>query len=240
MTVQVRAFVLGVFGLGMLVSPLSQALSPTEILQKADKIRNPADSYRMKIQVRTGDDVSEFEVFLKGNDKTVIVTKLPARDRGRNMLMLDRDFYVYIPNLKRSVRLSLAQKLTGEVSNGDIARTRWAGDYAAVLEKAAVPAENQLLLTGNKANLTYQKIRAWLDKKNNRPLRAEYLSVDGKTVLKKAEFKGYKTFEGVERPSLIEIQDVSKSAKSLMEIVEMKSVEQNDSLFTERSLETLK
>ena len=43
--------------------------------------------------------------------------------------------WVFIPNLKRSVRVGLSQKLTGQAANGDISRMRWSGDYTPKLLK---------------------------------------------------------------------------------------------------------
>lgn len=243
-------------------SPSGEAL-----LQKADKIRNPGDSFKMRLEVKAEDKSTEFEVFLKGTDKTLIVTKSPAVDRGRNMLMLDRDFYAFIPNLKRSMRLSLAQKMTGQVANGDIARTRWSGDYDAQIEaspdnkgnnnnkdkdnnngknsktaaatsiaKAATRSETQLLLDANKQNLTYQKIRLWLETASARPLRAEFLSVDGKTTLKRAYFEDYRVIAGQMRPGRMRIEDTG-GKQSTITIKDMESSEIPDSTFTTTNLE---
>src|ERR1700692_2385353 len=106
----------------LLVQSVWAAGSPEDWVKKADDIRNPSESYEMKMKVVSPENTSIYQVYLKGQDKTLIVTKEPVRDKGRNMLMLDRDFYAYIPNLKRSMRLSLAQKLSGQVANGDISR----------------------------------------------------------------------------------------------------------------------
>ncbi|AHI06819.1 hypothetical protein BDW_11595 [Bdellovibrio bacteriovorus W] len=209
-----------------------------ELLKKADAIRNPSESYEMKIKVEGGESSSVFQVFLKGQEKTLIVTKEPARDRGRNMLMLDRDFNAYVPNLKRSMRLSLAQKLSGQVANGDISRTRWYGDYEAKKE-AEKGDEIQLFLEGNKKNLTYAAIRLWLKKSNSRPVRAEYLALNGKTVLKKAYFEDYKKIAGAERPSTIRIEDTGKQT-SYIRILEMTPKNFSDSFFTVRNMESLK
>ena len=149
--------------LSVFASIESRAFDAEGLLQRADAYRNPAQSFKMTIDVKTPDSDSKFEVFLKGTAKTLIVTKAPPRDRGRNMLMLDRDFYSYVPNLKRSVRLSLAQKFSGQVANGDIARTRWYGDYKPVIA-AQEGAATVLNLDGEKTNLTYQKIRLWVEK----------------------------------------------------------------------------
>lgn len=209
-----------------------------ELLKKADAIRNPSESYEMKIKVENGESSSVFQVFLKGQEKTLIVTKEPARDRGRNMLMLDRDFNAYVPNLKRSMRLSLAQKLSGQVANGDISRTRWYGDYEAKKESEKGD-EIQLFLEGNKKNLTYAAIRLWLKKSNSRPVRAEYLALNGKTVLKKAYFEDYKKISGAERPSTIRIEDAGKQT-SYIRILDMTPKNLPDSFFTVRNMESLK
>jgi len=217
---------------------LQAATNPDALLKKADEIRNPAQSYVMNVEVEGDGDSTEFEVYLKGQDKTIIVTKSPARDRGRNMLMLDRDFQAYIPNLKRSMRLSLAQKLSGQVANGDISRTRWYGDYTPTLEKETAE-EAQLLLKANKENLTYAWIRLWINKKNNRPLRTEYLGLNGKTLLKKAYFENYKEMAGDHRPSLIRIEDTNAKT-SRVKILSMTTKSFEDSFFSVRNMESLR
>lgn len=209
-----------------------------EFLRRVDDVRNPAESYKMTIEVKSSESESTLEVFMKGQEKTVVVTKEPSRDRGRNMLMLDRDFYAYVPNLKRSVRLSLAQKLSGQVANGDITRTRWYGDYGVkVAGKKGGTVE--LLLDGAKDNLTYQKIRLWVETKSAHPLRAEYLSLDGKTVLKRATFEAYKKAAGRPRPTLIRIKDAT-GAESTIRILSMKATDLEDSFFTEHNMESLR
>lgn len=212
--------------------------NPSEWLKKADSIRNPSQSYEMKIKVETSENESVFQVHLQGQDKTLIVTKEPARDQGRNMLMLDRDFHAYVPNLKRSMRLSLAQKLSGQVANGDISRTRWYGDYDATKE-ADSANEVQLLLKGNKENLTYAFVRLWLKKGSFEPLRAEYLGLNGKTVLKKASFEDYKSLAGAVRPTTLKIEDTNKHV-SYIRILSMTKKEYSDSFFTVRNMESMK
>lgn len=212
--------------------------NPNEWVKKADNIRNPADSFEMQIKVETSENTSVFQVYLQGQDKTLIVTKEPARDKGRNMLMLDRDFNAYVPNLKRSMRLSLAQKLSGQVANGDISRTRWYGDYEATLENET-KEEVQLLLKGTKDNLTYAWIRLWLKKGNFQPERAEYLGLNGKTVLKRAFFEDYKNIAGAVRPTTLRIEDTNKQV-SHIRILKMGKKDYPSSFFTVRNMESMK
>lgn len=211
---------------------------PESWIQIADQVRNPSQSYEMKIKVEDADTRSILQVFLKGQDKTLIVTKEPASDQGRNMLMLDRDFHAYVPNLKRTMRLSLAQKLSGQVANGDISRTRWYGDYSVQLEKET-ETEHQLLLKAKKENLTYSWIRLWLKKTNHYPIRAEFLNLTGKKILKKASFENYKQIAGAERPTTMRIVDTDGKT-SFIRILSMQSKAIPDSFFTTRNMESLK
>lgn len=212
--------------------------SADRLLKMADDVRNPSETFKMTIAVRTSSTDQTFDVFLKGKEKTLVVVKSPAKDRGRNMLMLDRDFHAYIPNLKKSIRLSLAQKMSGEVSNGDIARTRWHGDYTATLEKEE-DKEAVLFLEGNKPMLTYQKIRLWVDKQNARPSRAEFLGLDGKTVLKRARYTEYKQIAGSLRPTSLVIEDVTGKS-STISILDMEKADFADSVFTLQNLEKVR
>ncbi len=222
------------------MAPVVKAASPAELLVKAaDDIRNPSEAFEMNIKVEDSEgNNSAFSVFLKGKEQTLIVTKEPSRDRGRNMLMLDRDFNVYVPNLKRSMRLSLSQKLSGQVSNGDIARTRWYGDYD-VKEEGSDAKEIRLFLKAKRDNLTYAAIRLWVDKATKRPVRTEYLGSNGTTVLKKAYFESYKTMEGAMRPSVLRIEDTAGKTSRII-INEMKKKSFEDSFFSIRNMETLR
>lgn len=210
----------------------------SEYLKRADSIRNPGQQYQMGVLIKTPDSETKLKVYLNGTDKTLIVTQSPANDIGRNMLMLDRDFYAYIPTLKRSVRLSLAQKLSGQIANGDIARTRWYGDYK-IISSGVKGKEIELLLEGNKPNLTYQKIRLWLQSDTAKPLRANYLNINGTKVIKSATFEKYKILAGAERPSVIRIKDPSGKF-STMTILSMEVSEFPDNFFTEKNIERMR
>jgi outer membrane lipoprotein-sorting protein len=213
----------------------SSSIDAEKLLARADQVRNPAESYVMRVQVKTDSSDQEFEVSLKGQDKTLIVAKKPANDVGRNMLMLDRQIFAYIPNLKRTTALSLQYKLSGQVANGDIARTRWSGDYTPALE--SMDGELAVMfLKGAKPNLTYQNLRLWVNVKNAHPDRAEFLGLDGKTLLKRARYTDYKSLAGALRPTRLEIQDPAGKT-STISILNMQAREFSDSLFAESNLE---
>lgn len=213
--------------------------SPDDILKKADAIRNPSDSYYLDVQVdstETPNEPHQFHVAIQGNDKTRIETLHPQRDRGRNMLMLGENMWVFVPNLKREVRVSLNQKLTGQAANGDISRMRWSGDYTPTIV-GQNDKEWELMLVANKKGLTYDRVRAWVEKGSYRPLRAEYLTGAGK-LLKKATFQGYKEIAGGTRPTEILIQDaVQQGNSSTIRIRDMRVRNFPASIFNKNELD---
>jgi len=212
-----------VFTPGAVPVVAADELSAAEILRRADEVRNPGESYFLRVQVESSDrpgEPAEFEVSLLGNSKTLVRTLKPTRDRGRNLLMLNTQMWAYVPNLKRAVRVSLGQKLVGQAANGDISRQRWSGDYDAAIEKQDDKSWT-LLLTGNKEGLTYAKVRVVVAKGTFHPLYAEYLTVAG-NPLKKAQFTGYRDMLGKQRPTEIRIQDaVRPDDRSVIKVLEM-------------------
>ncbi len=218
-------------------SALAAEVDVDEILKKADNIRNPAESFFMRVEVAdTGADArSVFEVSTGGHDKTFIRTLEPARDKWHNLLMLGDDMWAYIPNMKRSVRVSMNQKLSGQSANGDISRMRWYGDYSAKMEKQT-DKEWILALSASRKGLTYDRILAKVDKATGRPVSAEYQTMAGK-ALKRATFGGYKMDAGAVRPHEILIQDAIRSKEvSTIRILQMQVKNFSASTFSQAAL----
>jgi len=217
--------------------PEKQSLSAEDVLRKADEVRCPSESYFMEVDVisKGQDDVVKLEVFTKGRDKTRVNTIAPARDKGRSMVMVNEDMWAYVPNLKRTVRVALNQKLTGQAANGDVSRMRWWGDYTAVFESQ----DNKnwvLMLTASKKGLTYEKLRVWVEKNTFRPVKAEYLSLAG-MILKNAQFSAYKQIAGAVRPTEILIQDAkNQDESSVIRILKLEPKESSDAMFNQNSL----
>lgn len=224
---------------GLMISAQAYAgESAASIIEKVDEIRNPAESFFMKTEIRdNGSDTRYvYDVSLSGNTKTLVKTVEPAREQGRNYLMIDQDMWAFLPNLGRAVRISLSQKLTGQAANGDISRMRWSGDYTAQIEKET-PKEWTLFLTANKKGLTYDKVRVWVEKSNFHPTHAEYLAPSGK-VLKKAVYQGYKMIAGKIRPTQMIIQDANRpSDQSTITTIAMTPKTFPSSLFNPKSME---
>lgn len=202
------------------------ALNPDEMLRKADAFRSPEGGFEMKVRVEeSSGDKSAFDVYIEGRDHSIIVTREPKRDLGRNMLMIDRDMWMFMPSINRSVRIALRQRLVGQVAQGDIARMKWTGDYKVSLvsnQPQPIEGENayELNMKANKDGLTYDAIRLFVGAKDYRPLKALYMTPDEKKILKTAKFADYGPLGGTTRPRRITISDGVRSSESSVLILE--------------------
>ena len=100
------------------------------ILDQADQIRFPNEGFQVDVSITTrtngqNGDSWKYRILSKGNENTVVMVTEPASERGQIMLMKDRDLWVFIPKVSQPVRLSLSQRLTGQVANGDLARANF-------------------------------------------------------------------------------------------------------------------
>lgn len=158
-----------------------------EILRQSDLSRNGWESYRINTSIKNYvdeelKDEGSFEVSMKGSDKT-LVKFLNADVRGQYLLMLDDAMWIYMPNTRKPIRITPLQRLMGNASNGDVARTRYADDYAATLKREeAIDGVScfMLELTAKREGATYQRIEYWVAKENLRPKKAEIYLTSGK------------------------------------------------------------
>ena len=250
-----RFFILltGICFASIIAFPSSEAEAKSDelarqIVEKADRIRFPKDGFQVDIRITTlseGRDpkVRKYRIISKGNDKTLVMTTSPAIDRGQIMLMRDRDLWVFMPNISRSIRLPLSQKLTGQVANGDLARANFSGDYNPNLlrtEKVKGEAYYVLELTAARSGVTYRRVLYWVAKRDYRPYKAEFYSVSGRR-LKSAYYQEFKKMGGAIRPTRLVLYDsVRKGEQSVMDYWNMKLRKFSDKVFTKQYLKKLR
>ena len=158
-----------------------------EILHQSDQSRNGWESYTNITNIKNYvdeelKDEGSFEVSMKGADKT-LVKFLNADVKGQYLLMLDDAMWIYMPNTRKPIRITPLQRLMGNASNGDVARTRYADDYSATLKREEVidgVSCFMLELTAKREAATYQRIEYWISKENLRPKKAEIYLTSGK------------------------------------------------------------
>lgn len=217
------------------------------ILQRADEIRFPSTGFEVAVRIRSIEaggtpEVREFKVLSKGNENTIVLTTAPAAERGQILLMKARDLWLFVPNVSQPVRLSLSQRLTGVVSNGDIARANFSGDYTPKVvgsETIDGQAYHVLELTAIDRSVTYQKVKYWVKQAGNAPLKAEFYSLSGR-LLKTCSYEDYKQLGGKVRPTkLVMVDALKEDTRSFMDYEDMKSRDLPDKVFTKEYLKKL-
>jgi outer membrane lipoprotein-sorting protein len=187
------------------------------VVEKADLVRFPQDGFEATVTIETTSGgapsgTRKYNVLSKGNENTVVMVTEPAAERGQIMLMKGRDLWVFLPNVSQPVRLSLSQRLTGQVANGDLARANFAGDYSARMLRTEVfegEPTYVLELTANDRSVTYHRVLYWVRKSNAWPQKAEFYSVSGR-LLKTATYAEFKRLAGRTRPTRLVMQDALK------------------------------
>jgi hypothetical protein len=217
------------------------------VVEKADRIRFPQSGYQVDVRITTAaqgrePEVREYEILSKGNDRTIVRTLAPASDKGQVLLMRDRDLWVFMPNISQPIRLSAAQKLTGQVANGDLARANLSGDYTpAVIKTDVIDGENYyvLELKAVDRSVTYDKVLYWVNKNNNRPYRAEFYALSGR-LLKTCRYLNYKETAGAFRPTRLIMEDaLIEGAKSTLDYADLRVKDLPDKMFAKDYMKKL-
>jgi hypothetical protein len=219
------------------------AQDATSILEKADTIRFPREAFQVEVSIKSmtasGEEYRKFRILSKGNENTIIQTIEPASERGQILLMKARDLWVFLPTVSQPVRLSLAQRLTGQVANGDLARANFSGDYTPnVLRTEKIDGiEHQVLeLTAVDRGVTYSRVLFWVRSSNGAPHKAEFYSLSDK-LLKTCIYDEYKMLGGKMRPTRLIMQDALKQGEqSVLEYGSMQLRELPDKIFTKEYL----
>jgi len=170
--------------------PLAEAL-----LRDADRARGGvATGITWTATVESNEDgrvtTRSFLVKARGDD-ALVESLAPARNKGEILLFNDRIIWFLKPGLRRPVSISARQRLSGDASNGDIASTNYARDYAGIIageDTVNGEATYRLDLKARAKNVTYDRIRYWVSKRQHLGLKAEFLTVGG-DLFKAAEFE---------------------------------------------------
>lgn len=217
------------------------------LVTRADQIRFPAEGFQVDVSIVTAQqdgsqDKHVYRVLSKGNENTVVMVMEPAIERGQILLMKGRDLWVFMPDVSQPVRISLAQRLTGQVANGDLARANFSGDYHPTLLRNevvnGVPC-HVLELTAVDRSVTYQRVLYWVEQKSGAPLKAEFYSLS-KRLLKKARYENFQDMAGALRPTRMVMEDALRGGEqSVLDYSAMKLRNLPDKVFTKDYLKKL-
>jgi hypothetical protein len=170
------------------------ALSPTEMLKKADEARGNAKGVQWQIDIQSVERGREQQRTIRVSARSfnsLAEFLSPPNVKGQKLLMLDRNMWFAKPGLSKPVPISPRQKLLGGASNGDIASTNYAGDYQIVKTSPdSINGEKCVLfdLKASDNRATYDRILYWISVDRLVGVKAEFYTVSGK-MFKTAVFQ---------------------------------------------------
>jgi hypothetical protein len=234
---------LSIFFLLLISTKTFSEVDANDIVFKADQKRglgNISHSFKVTITNSSDTKVEVYHVSFKDLNSSLVDQLEPERAKGRKILLKEYDMWLFTPNIKKPVRISMDQKLTGEVANGDIASTNYANDYSAKIlatEKKDNKEVYRLELLAKNKKVTYGRIEYIVEKKDSTPIEATFFALSGKP-LKRAEFKDFKMIKGLSRSTKMIIQDYLKKDKTSTMVFSDHTPEKfEDSLFNKDRLE---
>ena len=187
--------------------------SADELLKKYDSVMGP-ENFSATIDMTAHRDDGTTRTYRmttlkKGADKFRATFAEPAAVRGQEMLRQGDNLWVYMPNLKRAVRLANRDSFQGgDFNNADVLRVNYEVDYSGALVPDPGRADAWLLeLHAKSKDAAYDKIKLWLRKSDSLPIRGEYYTASGK-MLRMAEFSDFKVFSGLTRPGKVVMKNM--------------------------------
>jgi outer membrane lipoprotein-sorting protein len=222
-----------------LIAATASAQDATSILARSDAYRNPLSSFSIDVELTSFEKAkstsSRFRVYGKGSERSVVEFLAPAADKGKYLLMLRDAMWIYLPSASRPIRISPLQRLMGQASNGDVARTSFSVDYNA--SGVTEDGSNWVVaLDAKDPSLSYKRVLLWIDRTSYEPQRADFYVASGK-LLKRAHYRQMGTMSGRRTITEIEIEDLLRAGnRTVMRYSNLVARENPDGMFSRDGL----
>lgn len=201
---------------------LDAALDAKALLKRYDEVMSPPAFEADSRMIAHRDDGStrayKMRIQKSGTDKLRSRFLEPASAKGQEMLRNGENLWLYMPNLKRAVRVaSRDQFMGGDFNNADVLRVHYEADYTATLGKSDKPDEALLELKAKGPQVAYDAIKLWMNvakgTKEAQPIRAEFYAASGK-LLRSARYEDVKVLgDGWARPTKIVMKNELQPAR---------------------------
>lgn len=228
-----------------------------EIIRLADEVRSPNRPFRYTVTVleyKEGVaepvnkqilDVSmrfmKPENGVEADARSLARFVYPPRDKGKVMFSDWYQLWFYTPELRRPVPISPAQRLIGQISNGDVIVTNFEYAYDSTLEGEEPCGDKtcyRLSLVRKTDAVTYPRVKYLVEKDNGyRPYAASYYSLDNK-LLKSVRYQNYQLVLGKFRPTEIIVQNARyDKGHSVMKYSDIRLESLPEFYFTKESIQ---
>jgi outer membrane lipoprotein-sorting protein len=171
------------------------------------------------------------KIYYKKDKGTLMEFLEPAREKGKKILLVKDNMWLFVPSVSKPLRLSAKDSFMGtSFSNRDLMDYDLENDY-----KAKILQETEkyykLELTATSKNVAYPKVIMEVEKQHVLPTKEELYTLSG-DLIKIIEFSELKNFSGKTRPSIIKVVDMLNQknyTKVVLENLENKPIK--DSMF---------
>jgi len=235
-------------GLMFASSSGAQELTGDEILKKQEENRPDSEIMvsEMTIVHKSGAKrVRQIKAWMKGDDYTLVRFLFPANVKGTGFLSVKDDDWLYLPALKKVRRIATKEKggsfMGSDFSYEDVGSGSFVEDYNATVLGTEEYEEHHCyvleLLPKDPEDISYSKLKRWVDKENFYSMKTEYYDVHG-DLLKVLYASEFEKIEGLWTAKRMEMQNVQKGSKTIIVLKEVQlNPEISDSMFTTRQLE---
>jgi hypothetical protein len=230
----------------LLAALLSAAnVPPSEIqqwLEDVDRARNAVSETVIQARASVMKDgkvtgSADFQIYAKGDDRGLLVFRGGKND-GRKILNVGEKMWLIVPGASRPLPITPNQRLLGGASVGDVARVRFARDYAATVregwEEIAGKPCRVLDLASRSPAAPYPKVVLWFDEKAKLPCRI-LLSLPSGKPAKQVTFTKFQKSAGRVVVAEMEVRDLltgEPDAYTRLEYLEVLAARIDDRFFT--------
>jgi outer membrane lipoprotein-sorting protein len=153
-----------------------------------------------------------FRFWKSGSDKYRLDFATPPTARDQQVLRVGDNLWVYMPSVKRTVRLAARESfMGGDFNNADVLRSNYAADYDAAIKEEE--GDRWVLeLKSRNPSSAYDRVVLTVHKGDYQPLEGHFFAASGKE-LRAAEFKEPKDFHGHLRPSRIVMHNLIEAER---------------------------
>ena len=162
------------------------------------------------------------EVAVKGREKSRLKFLEPA-DAGKFVVSRGSETWLLLPTSKNPIRVPASHRIRGGLAVADVARTSFAEDYDAVVERKDDLDGRRcavLRLTVKRgSSVSYPVLRVWIDEAEGLYRKAVFLLASGRTA-RETTFDAYETRNGTLVLSKMTVTDVLRPGSTVVEFLD--------------------
>ncbi len=206
-----------------------------EIMRRSERVRSPDLDYAVDFTLVVSNPKTiwkerraRYTMIAHRKDHTLVLMREPKQFYSGTLLIMRNLYWLLFPRSDKPIQLSARNILNGDIANGDLARGDLLTHYEARLDgQEKVDGRRcwrlELQRTSNIAH--YPRIRAWIDKRKERPVKFEYYGQTG-SLLRTVHYGDYRDGAIGVRAMRIEVENQSRPGEgTVMEFSDLRLID---------------